>query len=228
MVKASQELRPAPGRDEFLRRTGLVGLVLAGFLVAAIVTEQAGPDSSASAATIASQFASARTSVLVSGVLFVVAMAFALWFVIALPSLAYRPGDVNLPFFVASASGLLTVALMTVYASGFAAIGASSSELGNDQHAVYLVFRVLSATDDASGIFIALFIGASGYSLVCARVMARWLAWFGFAAAAARAVGALDVTTLGGLPFAPFMVVGTGLCVVWLVLTSLVLCRARA
>jgi hypothetical protein len=47
-------------------------------------------------------------------------------------------------------------------------------------------------------------------------------------AAAVRAIGALDAATLGALPFAPFMVGGTILCLLWLALTSIGLLLAPA
>lgn len=206
------------------RWTGRAGLGLVAALVPAILTETAGPDSSASPAQVTSEFASARISILVSGA-FLVAMMFGLAFVVGLSALASRHGREGLVARIALASGLLVIALLTVYAASFAAIAASIGELRGHQSLVYAVFRVISATDDGSGIFIAIFVMAVAYPLVRAGLAPRWLANLGLVAAGVRAIGALDITTLGALPFAPFMVLGTILCVVWLGLTSITLLR---
>lgn len=158
-----------------------------------------------------------------SGVLFLFAMGFALAFVLAVTSLASQAGEVVLAR-VASASGLLAIALISVYASGFSALAASIPELRDNEHLVYANFRIMSATDDASGVFIAFLVVSVSYALVNVRIAPLWLARFGLLAAVVRAIGVLDVTTLGGEPFAAFMVAGTLLCLVWLVLVGLVLC----
>ena len=117
------------------------------------------------------------------------------------------------------------IALLPVYAASFAAIAASIGELCGHQSLVYAVFRVISATDDGSGIFIALLVASVAYPLVRAGPAPRWLAKFGLLAAAVRVVGALDITTLGAMPFAPFTVVGTFICVAWLGLASITFLR---
>jgi len=207
--------------------TGVAGLALTATLVPAIVTETAGPDAGDSPAAIASEFASSRTTVLVSGALFLTAMMFGLAFVIGLTSLPDRGGRDHVLARIASASGLLVIAMLTVYAASFAAIAASIDVLHPHQSLVYAVFRVTSAIDDGAGIFIAIFVVAIAYPLVHAGYCPRWLAHLGLAAAAVRVIGTLDVTTLGALPFAPFMAVGTVLCVIWLGLISVGLLRVR-
>lgn len=207
------------------RWTGLAGLGLVAALVPAMLTETAGPDSSATPAQVTSDFASARSTILISGALFLVAMMFGLVFVVGLTALASRHGRERLVARIGSASGLLVIALLSVYAASFAAIAASIGELHGHQSLVYAVFRVISATDDCSGIFIAIFVTAVVYSLGRAGLAPHWLANLGLVGAGVRAIGALDITTLGALPFAPFMVIGTILCVVWLGLTSITLLR---
>jgi len=202
----------------------VAGLALTAILVPAIVTETAGPDAGDSPAAVASEFASARTTVLVSGALFLIAMTLGLVFVIGLTSLPDRDGPDRALARIASASGLLVIAILTVYAASFAAIAASIHVLRAHQSLVYAFFCVVSAIDDGAGIFIAIFVISIAYPFVRAGYCPRWLARLGLAAAAVRAIGTLDVTTLGALPFAPFMAVGTVLCVVWigLIRTSLV------
>jgi hypothetical protein len=210
------------------RWTGAAGLALVVILVAAIVAESTGPDSSASQSQVTATFVSARDTILLSGALFLIAMVAGLVFVIGLSTLASRHGREPFRARIASASGLLVIALMTLYGASFAAIGASIHDLHGHQALVYAVFRLISATDDGSGVFIALFVASVAYPLVRGGLAPRWLAILGLIAAAVRAIGALDITTLGALPFGPFMVGGTGFCLVWLGLTSIVLLlRAR-
>lgn len=214
-----------PPRSRSRRWTGLAGLGLTLILIPAIATETAGPDSSSSAQRVASQFASARTVLLISSALFLVAMVFALAFVLGLSSLA-APRD-GMSARLGSAAGLLGIALLTVYAVSLAAIAATIPELREHQSLVYAVFRVISAIDDGSGLFIAVFIGALLRPLAHAGLSPRWLTNFGMLAASVRAVGVLDITTLGAWPFGPFMVAGTLLCIAWLLLASISLLRAQ-
>jgi hypothetical protein len=194
-------------------------------LVPAIALETAGPDSSTSPGMVASDFAATRGSVLVSGALFLVAMGVGLVFVSGLTSLAHRRPEAPLAR-VASASGLLGIAVFSIYAASFAAIAASIGELREHQTLIYAVFRVSSAIDDGSGLFIAIFVASTAFPLARAGLSARWLARLGLVAAAVRVVGVLDITTLGAWPFGPFMVAGTLLCVLWLLLTSISLLHA--
>jgi hypothetical protein len=209
------------------RWTGLLGFALLVTLAVAILTESAGPDSSASKREVSATFAAARLTILFSGALFLAAMMFGVAFVVGLSGLVSRSGTDRSLARTVSASGLLVIALITVYAASFAAIAASIHELRGHQSLLYVVFRIISATDDGSGIFIALFVVSTSFALVRAGLAPGWLVTVGIATAAVRAIGALDITTLGALPFGPFMVAGTGLCLIWLGLTSTTLLLRR-
>ena len=103
-------------------------------------------------------------------------------------------------------------------------------ELGAHETLTYAI-RISSTIDDGSGLFFAVFavfVAAVSTSLARVELSPRWLARLGRGAAVVRAVGVLDVTTLGAWPFGPFMVAGTVLCVTWLFLTSLMLVRSAA
>ena len=223
--RRSGQESPGGGGWGAARWTGLSGLTMCVLLVPAIALETVGPDSSTSPKLVASDFAAARDSVLVSGALFLVAMGVGLVFVSGVTSLAHRQPEAPLAR-VASASGLLGIAVFSTYAASFAAIAASIGELREHQTLTYAVFRVSSAIDDGSGLFIAIFVASIAYPLVRMGLGSPWVARLGVVAALVRAVGVLDITTLGAWPFGPFMVVGTLLCVLWLLLTSLSLLHA--
>lgn len=211
--------------DPLARRAGVSGLVLAGTLLPAIATELAGPDSRASVHAVVAGFSANRTDLLASSVLFLLAMCAAFAFVNLVAAIAVQSDASPMLARIASTAGFIGIALLTVYASGLAAIAASIEELRENEHVVYALYRLLAATDDAAGLFVAFFVGASAAILRRAGLTPRWLSRIGVAAAALRAVGALDVTTLGGLPFAPFLVAGTALALAWLVLSCAALYR---
>jgi hypothetical protein len=191
-------------------------------LLAAIATEATGPESSASPAQIVSGLASARSTLLVSAVLFLAATAPALAFVMGVASLDLE-SRARVLTALASASGLLGIAMLTVYAAGLAALAASIDGIAEHRALVYAVFRIISATDDGASVFIGIFVASAALGLARIGACSGWLAILGALAGAVRATGVLDVTTLGALPFAPFIVAGTILCLVWLALTSVAL-----
>ncbi len=206
------------------RITGLAGLAFLVFAIPAIVTEILGPDPTTAATEVAAKFASARTDVLLSAVLLMLAATAFLVFIVGAAEICRRQAGESLLIALARSSGILGIGVLVVYTAIFASLAASIHQLAN-QEVVYAIFRSGYAIDSSADLFFGLFVALIAAPLAHAGGSGRWFTRFAIFTGVLYALGSLSITSPDAGVFGACEVIGTLLLLAWLAVTSVRLLR---
>ena len=206
------------------RSGGIAGIAAVGVLVATVAFESTGPVPTDSATKVARTFVTDQTGVLAGSYLLLVGMALYAIFLATLRGILRKaegePGSLSALVFGA---GMISLAPTAVYVTIYASLAHKVAQ-GGGPNLVFALFRIATAIDSSSELFMGLSGIAAFLVIVRTAVFSRWLGWLALVAGILLACGAFALDDPTG-PLGSLGLVGLVLFLLWTLLTSALIVR---
>jgi hypothetical protein len=176
------------------------GILCVALLVVGTFLVPAPPHIDAPTAKIASYVTGHRGGLLVSNILFVLAVAAFLWFVGHLRHVLERAeggAEALSPVVLVSGTALAAVGALTVLPMTLLAFMAGSPGGLSDATMVRMLFDLSQIVGGVTTILFAPFLVAMGYAMVRKELVSSWLGWVALAVAAFDVVAGVGAMTVG-------------------------------